>query len=92
MACLQILLFLTVLVFPTISAKGVSRWCQYDNKYLSTYSSGTHSYSTLASAKTSCLKREDCTGVTHEKGGSYTLRKDMVLNKNRPNQEILVPD
>ena len=53
-----------------------AQWCEYDNSYLSGYSSGTYSYDTLASAKAACLERDDCGGVTQEphNNNRYTLR------------------
>ena len=92
MVCLRSLIVL-VIIIPAISGKGVTQWCLHDNKFLFYYSSGSFAYSTLASAKTACLKREDCTGITQEpvNGGRYTLRKDMVLNESPSGEITYVP-
>jgi len=68
-------------------SKGVNRWCTQNNKFLHTYSSGNFAYRDLATAKTQCLQRSDCFGITREGGWRYTLRKDWVL-RDSPSREV----
>ena len=66
-------------------------WCEYQDSYLYTYSSGTSSYDDLASAKAACLERDDCGGITQEpyNDNRYTLRVGPELYEGvSPTDEI----
>ena len=72
-------------------SKGVNQWCTHNNKFVFTYSSGTHAYGDLNTAKTQCLQRSDCFGITREGGWRYTLRKDWILRDSPSGEVTYVP-
>jgi len=79
-------LFLVLSTIALIESRGVTRWCVHYDKYLDTYSNGTYRYSSFETAKSQCLQRSDCFGITR-KGSVYTLRKDWEL-KGSPRGEV----
>ena len=91
MVKITVYMILILLCWITLGeSKGVNRWCTHNEKFLYTYSSGTYSYTNLNTAKTQCLKKSDCFGITKE-GGSYTLRKDWILRDSDRNEISYVP-
>ena len=88
MSTVAVLLLLGIITLA--ECKGVDKWCTHSNKFLYTYSQGTFYYEDLATAKTQCLQRSDCFGITRE-GAWYTLRKDWVLRKSPSGEVSYVP-
>lgn len=72
-------------------SKGVTEWCVHRHKYLRTYSSGTNVYTRYSTAKSECLKRSDCFGITRQGGNRFTLRKDWVLRDSESGEVSYVP-
>ena len=72
-------------------SNGAYLWCYYNNTVLKTYSSGTRSYKDVTTAKSECLQRSDCFGVTKERSGIYTLRRDWDLKGGHSGTVSYVP-
>ena len=49
-------------------------WNEFADSYLSDYSSGIYSYSSLADAQAACPERDDCGGITLRSNNEYQLR------------------
>ena len=87
-----IAIFLVLAVIAiTAESKGVTRWCSHPNKFIYSYSPGTFAFSTLSAARTACLSNSNCFGVTYERGGRYTLRKDWVLRTSPSGEVTYIP-
>jgi len=82
-----------VVVIPAIFTVGVSKWCQYDHKFLWYHSSGNNFYNNLDRAKLACLEKDDCYGITQEPRYSnrYSLRKTVVLYDSPSAETTWVP-
>jgi len=69
-------------------ADKLGNWRASTGTYLSGYSSGAYRYTALDQAKTECLGRGDCGGITYEPYSSkYTLRRGTTL-RTSPSGEI----